>query len=663
MRKGQKQYIDKIEKKKDISEDTKRLFYDESYTIEEYGMFYSNIDVKAKVLANHIHETKDITPSWKRHIVFYLICHYSEYLNKKQIEMMIDFDDIIFFLKKTKDIETAKKLLINYESELDQIKTVNIYASQENDTVLKKKRQVFIYIISNAINKKIGKDLFNYLDILFDKQINEAKLEILEYFILHNIPCNSFLKISNDISNKDDPQFALSELLYNNWKILLDKYIHKDEFIKSGYDVFQKEKHCSDKNEEILKTAHSWGIKCEFQMSKTRMTIQRDAKLGNYILFTFIKYNKVYISQSNSESWSPENVFQIIMFSDGGIRYNYYNNKYPKKKFYPLSLKKLINEQEYYGPILSEFTHNLIDHFIAKGSLIAKDMVKYIDYNRFFVPGNINDIMLYHNKAEMMEKYRVFQNPNTSDINILYAINKSDLFVNEESKGILHNLKTLDSIYTDKYSGNCNFSYSKKHIRRSAVISFLTLVLSERVIKDKDILKRINMTDVTEDDINEIRNEMMTNIRDYVLACIENKIPVNLRFKSYQKVINEHQRITDEITLEQYKREAEDFTIPEKSKFRQLRKMLPDNFEWIQDKDRLALEATIMHHCVFQYSWKIANDICAIYSCFYEKENKRYTIEFLYSNGNYIINQIQSKYDRGCSQDFRNYLKELLNIS
>ena len=74
----------------------------------------------------------------------------------------------------------------------------------------------------------------------------------------------------------------------------------------------------------------------------------------------------------------------------------------------------------------------------------------------------------------------------------------------------------------------------------------------------------------------------------------------------------------------------------------------------------------MMQHCVWSYSDNIIKDISAIYSYMDEKGEfdaypKRYTIEIRETNGKLKIWQIQSKCDRGCSDDFRSYMDDVVN--
>ena len=66
-----------------------------------------------------------------------------------------------------------------------------------------------------------------------------------------------------------------------------------------------------------------------------------------------------------------------------------------------------------------------------------------------------------------------------------------------------------------------------------------------------------------------------------------------------------------------------------------------------------------MQHCVNSYYDYINQDICAIYSVVYKE--KRYTIEFRqHKNKMYYFTQIQSKCDRGCPEEVKEWINSFL---
>ena len=167
----------------------------------------------------------------------------------------------------------------------------------------------------------------------------------------------------------------------------------------------------------------------------------------------------------------------------------------------------------------------------------------------------------------------------------------------------------------------------------------------------------LSMTDINRD------------IYDYVRMCLVSKKKVRLDVKSTQQLINLHDAAAHGDGSNHYRRHAGAVTVPKNTKFKQLRNILPEEFEWIKSRKRLILETELQHHCVWSYAGKISDDNCAIYSfvdtnaehtC--DGKAKRYTIEFGVNQNNiYHIVQVQGKYDRVHTDEMRQYIQSILD--
>ena len=132
------------------------------------------------------------------------------------------------------------------------------------------------------------------------------------------------------------------------------------------------------------------------------------------------------------------------------------------------------------------------------------------------------------------------------------------------------------------------------------------------------------------------------------------KKKISIRFCSAKKIKDAH----DAVIVEYQSRHIPKIEIPEKSRFSDLRKILPkEPFEWIASRRRIILEGEKMHHCVASYAEKINRDKCAIYSFIYPMNQKRYTIEFCANAGGYYIAQIQGMCNQGCPKEVRDYVE------
>lgn len=162
----------------------------------------------------------------------------------------------------------------------------------------------------------------------------------------------------------------------------------------------------------------------------------------------------------------------------------------------------------------------------------------------------------------------------------------------------------------------------------------------------------------------EMEEELNIIVNDYVRMCIGSKRKISLKIRSLNQIRNMHNSITSDIGIEEETGKVE---IPKKSVFYNLRKILPDDYEWIKTRKRLIEETKIQHHCVWSYAEKITEDRCAIYSyydkdCQYGEIAKRYTIEFGYDAGKFNVIQVQGRFDRVNSTNMKNHIEELLKL-
>ena len=143
---------------------------------------------------------------------------------------------------------------------------------------------------------------------------------------------------------------------------------------------------------------------------------------------------------------------------------------------------------------------------------------------------------------------------------------------------------------------------------------------------------------------------------DYIIMTHEMHQKVKLGFRSWKKLKDAHDKISKE-----YENPLHRVHVPKYSKFNHLRELLPKSYEWIRTGSRLRTEGIEMGHCVNSYWDYINHDDCAIYS--FAVDGKRYTAEFrVGKNGKYKIEQIQSKYDRGCPASVRKLVQNLIKL-
>lgn len=151
-------------------------------------------------------------------------------------------------------------------------------------------------------------------------------------------------------------------------------------------------------------------------------------------------------------------------------------------------------------------------------------------------------------------------------------------------------------------------------------------------------------------------------ISDWLCISHQAKVPISLRKTNMVKIRESHDKISYKQYLKEIKRMKDQVLVPENSVYEDLRKMLPDSFEWIKNKKRLYLESAIQHHCVWSYHSLVAKDKCAIYSYILPQTGTRHTIEFQKVGNQYKIQQIQKAHDRGYDPEIMPILQKYLYL-
>ena len=323
-------------------------------------------------------------------------------------------------------------------------------------------------------------------------------------------------------------------------------------------------------------------------------------------------------------------------------------NKY-NRRWVPLQMKHLIPFMNT-SPEIMDFFYTLADN---SKTYFVKDVLNDIkEYGyKFKIPITYDEACKYHSRKDFFEsKYKnagiLRWNYNKNNMGLSYMILKCINYVDIRDYGILQNTSINLSKYIE--GKGCN------KISKTLICSFLSGYYKERFkLTDEE------MVNITDDDVGRERHSRLRACeyaaQDYISMCMEEHRPVVLHY-SANRVNEEHDYFNNNGDYQYYLRNTKKFSVPKNSKFNELRKILPKQFEWVKTRKRLIDESMMMHHCVWSYYNAIARDDCAIYSYYdikgdfdvsNKKEPKRYTIEFLYRKGKYVINQIQTKYDRG----------------
>lgn len=153
-----------------------------------------------------------------------------------------------------------------------------------------------------------------------------------------------------------------------------------------------------------------------------------------------------------------------------------------------------------------------------------------------------------------------------------------------------------------------------------------------------------------------------TIIEDYIdMMLNSHEENHHLNIKSMNRLIREHDELVQRIERKVYEEEIKNVKVKKNSVFNHLATMLPeDQFEWIQDGERLFREGCEQHNCVITYASCITDDDSAIYSAIIN--GHRYTIEFVYNEEfkTYEVTQMFLACNKEAFPEDVEYLNELL---
>lgn len=336
---------------------------------------------------------------------------------------------------------------------------------------------------------------------------------------------------------------------------------------------------------------------------------------------------------------------KLVFFYNGGIYVE--RNTGASTKLTPFTVNDLAKIRMFYQEKGYGIVVKLLEDIMTGNAF--RDILCQVE-NRLiykFPPISFNEINGKHNMEEvMLEKYAGKElirkiKFNKTDLAVGYMIYRTYNRVNEGSRSILLDVKNhTDMLFKihDDYYNSCK-SWHNEQV-------FLTDVLYMHIMQyENEASPGYDIVDV----------DAYLDIFDYIMTCKQTKDKVNLRFRSYKKLMEAH----DDIYIKYQNKFVSDITIPANSRFMKLRTMLPEDFEWITTKRRILKEASMMHHCVASYAEKINSDRCAIYSYVDPESGKRYTIEFEKRRGKtdgYKIVQIRGTCNASCPEKIKEYV-------
>jgi hypothetical protein len=157
-----------------------------------------------------------------------------------------------------------------------------------------------------------------------------------------------------------------------------------------------------------------------------------------------------------------------------------------------------------------------------------------------------------------------------------------------------------------------------------------------------------------DDETEASEKDVIDIILDYIRITRKLKRKIKISFKSAKKLKAAH----DEAYIIYQSKSTPLIKIPKNSVFNELRKLLPQEFEWIKTRQRIVEEGYNMCHCVATYADDINKDRCAIYS--YISGGERYTLEFTKRRNKYMLRQMHGKYNSNPPKEIIDYVKKII---
>ena len=292
-------------------------------------------------------------------------------------------------------------------------------------------------------------------------------------------------------------------------------------------------------------------------------------------------------------------------------------------KSFPMTLKALDyfkkDEFKYFYSII-----NLLFEYGLSSDLIWKDLVnKSSDWqNIIYPPIKFSELKNMHNKKELLEKKFKKTLPNSinkDSITIGYYKTKAALLFKEDEWQKFFNLEVNDDFI--------DYFYTEEERANKIIHIFYEKRFKQKFSKMEGY-----------------------RVEDYLHMSRILKLPISLKFKTYNGLIKQHDKLAEKIKLN----DMPIIKIPKRSIFLKLK--LPKKYELITTKERLYKETVMNANCVWSYAEDINNGDCVIYSLV--ENNNRYTIEIAEDfEGNLYISQMYGYKNSPCPVE---YIDELL---
>lgn len=306
----------------------------------------------------------------------------------------------------------------------------------------------------------------------------------------------------------------------------------------------------------------------------------------------------------------------VLVHSENAIYSINYNNKY-----YPASFKSLRNFPD-------ELIAVLAQHFFPK-TFLWKDFVK----DRFFPPVKITELCEFYNKKDYLEKTFGLCLPksvNKLPLNKSYAACCALKYVNDEQTSLI-----LSSQFD--FSGKYNIDKRK---RKSIGEKYLYALMSKRFSDEN----------------------MLNIVEDYIYFSLQLNEQIDV-FAGKKKMIRLYDEMAEKVIS---KANRSSKTKIKESPLKYLK--MPKEFVRLKTKEALIAEGKCNHNCVGGYWNYVLEGKSLIYSATVQSEHLTIEIRFRKTRSkskkyNFYISQCYKAYNKPCSPNVLEYVKECLESS
>lgn len=405
-----------------------------------------------------------------------------------------------------------------------------------------------------------------------------------------------FFYLLNNIIDNDTYEIIHYKITENNFGLFM---FEKDQLIK----LFQAVKNSEFKLQAYIKYNH-----CNIEYIRSN---SEDNEEKEFVIIESGQSNSAYYDGKNLNLNKKINS-KLVIYDEKNI----YCNR--NSKFFPANLKS-------FNWVNSDVIKLIMDYYSNK-NIFWKDVLKDYLNNKSHVnsfPIQLSLIWESHSKKELFEK--------RFNIELDNAINKYSIF----NAYLMANAMK----YVKKEEYQKLKSLSNKELIKCCSVNDLFEMYYKKHLKNY---------------IDDCDHHLY--IEDYCFMSIKMKKTFNLKIKSFNRLVNEH----NELAIIYNSKFVKKIKIPENSVFLKLK--LPKEYKLIKTKKALIEEAVLNRNCVASYDDKINKGSSVIYTRIYK--DKRYTIEIKKKTSKgkhtFYVNQLYGKKNSKAPEELHNELNSLI---